>query len=121
MNSLAEEDDPTALRVMLQDLPQRLDDAYDEAMERIERQSKDDSELAKRILSWLTCARRPLKVDELRYALAVLGEMTDMDTDYVVDEDILISVCNGLVVIDQGRRVVRLVRRCFFWNTFVQC
>jgi hypothetical protein len=52
-----------------------LDQAYKQAMERIEGQEEGFRELAKRVLAWITCAKRPLTTSELRYALAVeVGE-----------------------------------------------
>jgi len=65
----------------------------------------------------MTLARRPLSVAELQHALAVLPGMTQMDTDYVTDEDVLISVCAGLVVADKEQNIVRFVRK---WKT-IKC
>jgi hypothetical protein len=41
------------------------DQAYREAMERIDGQVADSQELAKQVLSWITCAKRPLTTLEL--------------------------------------------------------
>jgi hypothetical protein len=54
----------------LEILPEGMDDAYDEAMERIERQVDNRKELAKRVLSWLTYVVRPLSVRELQHCRA---------------------------------------------------
>jgi hypothetical protein len=40
-------------------------------MDRIQGQIVNSRELAKQVLSWITCAKRPLTTFELRYALAV--------------------------------------------------
>lgn len=48
-----------------------LDKAYDEAIERIGRQLSGETELAKRVLSWITYAERQLTTKELSHALAV--------------------------------------------------
>jgi hypothetical protein len=115
MDSLVAKHNLTAVRKALEILPKEMDDTYDEAMERIERQNEDDKELAKQVFSWITYAHRPLSVKELQYGLAVMPEMTDMDPDAIIDEEILTSVCAGLVVIDEGSSmdegssIVRLV------------
>ena len=36
--------------------------------------------------------------------------MTEMDEDAIEDESVLISVCAGLVVIDENSSIIRLVR-----------
>ena len=52
-----------------------MDHAYKEAMERIKGQKTGFQELAKQVLSWITCAKRLLTTSELRHALAVeIGE-----------------------------------------------
>jgi hypothetical protein len=52
-----------------------LDHAYTQAMERIGRQEPGFQKLAEQVLSWITCAKRPLTTMELRHALAVeIGE-----------------------------------------------
>ena len=47
------------------------DQAYNDAMERIKQQDLDGEKLAKKVLSWITCTRRPLTTGELQHALAV--------------------------------------------------
>ena len=95
-------------------MPGELDEEYEEALARIQKQAGSDGELGMRILGWITHTQRPLSVDELRYGLAV--EYSDVP-DYLeeFDEDNLLSpwslvdVCAGLVVIDSKSQVVRLV------------
>jgi len=95
----------------LEILPEGMDDTYDEAMERIGRQVDNDKELAKRVLSWLTYLVRPLSLRELQHALAVVPNTTNINPNAIIDEEILTSVCAGLVVVDQERNVIRLVRK----------
>ncbi|PHH92415.1 hypothetical protein CDD83_7484 [Cordyceps sp. RAO-2017] len=85
------------------------DSAYDDTMKRIEGQPSDHVELAKQILSWLTCAKRPLKTSELQEALAVeLGEL-ELDENNRPDVEDMISVCAGLVTVDEGGDTIRLI------------
>jgi hypothetical protein len=109
MNALIEEDTENAVLRALDKLPNEIDQIYDEAMERIERQS-NTKELAKRVLSWIIYASRPLTVEELRHALAVSPKMTKMDPRDLVFEWKLTSVCAGLVVIDKEQDIIRLAR-----------
>ena len=115
MDSLIGKHTVAAVRKALQNLPREVDETYDDAWQRIERQNEDDRELAKRVFCWITYACRPLTVDELQHALAITPDMTEMDADNIIDEEILTSVCAGLVVIDEERRIIRLVRMYLLW------
>ena len=87
----------------------KLDDTYNEAMQRIKAQDKEDVDLAKRVLSWITCALEPLTIYQLQHALAVELGSGALDEESLPDEDLLVSVCVGLVTIDQESKVIRLV------------
>ena len=101
-----------AVRRALENLPKEVDDTYDEVMERIQQQNQDDKELAERVLSWIVYAFRPLSVIELQHALSVLPGTTCLDLEAMIDEDILTSVCAGLVVITHEEcRVIGLGRK----------
>jgi ankyrin repeat domain-containing protein 50 len=117
MDSLMSKHSLAAARKALQNLPTEVDATYDEAMERIERQSEDDRDLAKQVISWITYAFRPLSVQELQHALAITPETTEMDYEAIIDEDILTSVCAGLVVIDEESSICRLVRKYIYYVT----
>jgi Ankyrin repeats (3 copies) len=78
-------------------------------MDRIEGQLADQEELAKQVLLWITCAKRPLTTSELRYALAVEVGKPEIDEDNLPDLTDMISVCAGLVTVDEMSDVIRLV------------
>jgi ankyrin repeat protein len=86
-----------------------LDDAYNEAIGRIDGQLLDDSALAKRALSWISYAQRPLTTGELCHALAVELEDEELDQDNILDVEDIVSVCAGLVTVDEESEVIRLV------------
>ncbi|KAF2729730.1 hypothetical protein EJ04DRAFT_588331, partial [Polyplosphaeria fusca] len=86
-----------------------LDDAYKDAIHRIEGQLAGDSEQAKNVLSWITYAQRPLTTAELCCALAVEHEEEELNPENIPDMEDLVSVCAGLIVVDEESRVVRLV------------
>jgi ankyrin repeat protein len=65
--------------------------------------------LANKVITWIVYAVRPLFLDELRHALAVSAGDTDLDRDDIPDVADLISVCAGVVTLDEERDVIRLV------------
>jgi hypothetical protein len=111
MDSLVSRRSARAVLDTLKSLPTEVNATYDESMERIQRESLVDRTLAKRVLAWITYARRPLSYEELQHALAVTPEMTNMDTEALVDKLFLIDICAGLVVIDEQSTIIRLVRK----------
>jgi hypothetical protein len=82
--------------------------AYDQALSRIDAQLEGHRNLAHLVLSWVIHARRPLTVDELRYALAMAQHST-LDPSALHDPKNLTAFCTGLVVIDHENGAVRLV------------
>ena len=90
-------------------LPDGIDKTYSEAWHRVCNQSPQQAELGKRILSWIVHATRPLRVQELRYALAIEGNDEEIDPDGLLDVAMLTSFCAGLVTVDEQRGLFSLV------------
>ncbi|RYP63304.1 hypothetical protein DL771_009336 [Monosporascus sp. 5C6A] len=86
-----------------------LHSAYGDALQRIEGQLDGDCELAKKVLSWITFAKRPLTTAEICCALAVEPDEKELDLENILEVEDLVSVCAGLVVVDQESAVIRLV------------
>ncbi|KFY46625.1 hypothetical protein V494_00395, partial [Pseudogymnoascus sp. VKM F-4513 (FW-928)] len=111
-DSLKGKKSPKAIRTALKELStgsDAYDEAYNDAMERIEGQLAGEKELSKQVLSWITCARRPLTTSEVQHALAVeLGE-SQIDEDNLSPIEDLVSVCAGLVTVDEESAIIRLV------------
>jgi hypothetical protein len=101
---------PKAIRTALKELSSNAyDDAYNDAMKRIEGQLAGEKKLAKQVLSWITCAKRPLTTSEVEHALAVeLGELQFDEENLSPIED-MVSVCAGLVTVDEESTIIRLV------------
>jgi len=78
-------------------------------MERIEGQEAGFQALAKRVLSWITCAKRPLSTLELQHAIAVEIDEPELDEDNLPEIDDMVSVCAGLVTVDEKSNIIRLV------------
>lgn len=112
LGSLIGKRSPRAVKAALQQLQsgsEAIDIAYQEAMQRIQGLVPDQRELALQVLSWITCSQRPLSAVELQYALTVeIGE-TSFDSDNMPDIEDMVSVCAGLVTIDEQTHVIRLV------------
>ncbi|KFZ13947.1 hypothetical protein V501_03464, partial [Pseudogymnoascus sp. VKM F-4519 (FW-2642)] len=103
---------PKAVRTSLQKLASgsdAYDYAYTDAMKRIEGQLTDQEQLAKQVLSWITCARRQLTTTELQHALGVEVGESKLDKENLSQIDDIVSVCAGLVTVDQESSIIRLV------------
>ncbi|EPS35673.1 hypothetical protein H072_10925 [Dactylellina haptotyla CBS 200.50] len=100
------------LRAGLKALPSgeaAYDCAYQDAMARIEVLDADHRCLAKQVLSWIVYSRRPLTTLELQHAIAVeIGE-TDLDNENFTEVSRMVSVCTGLVTVDEESNIIRLV------------
>ncbi|KAF7347221.1 Ankyrin repeat-containing protein [Mycena venus] len=107
IESLTTKNTVKAVWEALQHLPKDLKLTYDEIMERIDRQNEEDRQLAHLALTWVANAKRPLSVAELREALAIEPGAASLDNDNLLDLDIIISVCAGLITVDVS--TVRLI------------
>jgi len=100
------------LLTTVESLPLGLNTMYERTWERIEGQTDDEVSLARKVIIWLTYAYRPLKVRELQCAVAVPDNGVGFDEGDVTAEELIISACCGLIMVDQQSRIVRLVREC---------
>jgi hypothetical protein len=104
LDSLAGAKSKKALRAALNTLPKGTDGydpAYKNAMERIEGQVRNSRELAIHVLSWITCAKRLITTSELRHALAVELDTSELDEENLPEIEDMVSVCAGLVTVDE--------------------
>lgn len=107
MDMLETKTNRKAVKKALDLLPDKLNETFEEALQRIETQGQEDKDLAKRILSWILLVSRPLTVKELQHALAVEPYNYRFDQDAQPYDDILCTVCAGLVVIDNRSSNIR--------------
>ncbi|KAF5639627.1 ankyrin repeat [Fusarium sp. NRRL 52700] len=89
--------------------PRAYDIAYEKSMERIAGQKQSSRELAMQVLSWITCAKRVLTTLELQHALAVEENNTELDNENLYRLEDMVSVCSGLVTVDEESGIIRLV------------
>jgi ankyrin repeat protein len=112
VDSLVSKKTTTKLKSALENLSHgsgALGDAYNKAIDRIDGQEHDNCTLAKQVLSWISYARRPLTTQELCHALAVEIGDEDFDSENVTDVEDILSVCAGLVTVDEESQIIRLV------------
>jgi ankyrin repeat domain-containing protein 50 len=98
----------------LETIPNDLSQLYEETLQRIKKQSPKRSELGMAVLGWISYAKRPILIDELRHALAVGYEedetwQTSMDTDNLIRPHMLVDCCGGLITVETESQVIRLV------------
>ncbi|KAJ7697694.1 ankyrin repeat-containing domain protein [Mycena rosella] len=109
IGSLATKSSVKSVREALQHLPKDLTLVYDGIMQRIDSQNEEDRQLAHLTLTWVANVKRPLSVAELQEALAIEPGTTSLDPDNVLDLDIILSVCAGLIIVDNTMSIVRLI------------
>ena len=100
------------VKLALQDLPKgsgALGIAYAEALARIKGQKPGFRRLAEAVLSWIVCAQRQLTISELRHALAVEDGASKLAEDNLPEADEMVSVCAGMVTVDEESGTIRLV------------
>ena len=100
-----------------------LSRAYDQAMERINGQRHGLRDIAMKILAWIVCAKRRLTTLELRHALAIEDDEDELDEENLLETEDMLSVCAGLVTVEEENNVVRLVHYTtqeYFERTFVE-
>jgi hypothetical protein len=97
----------------LDSLPSGLEATYQDTLRRIRAQREPDNTLGIEILQWISQTMRPLQIDELHHALAVEwvdGEdpPSDLDPNNLLNQEGLLDICGGLVIIESTSQMVRL-------------
>ena len=109
MDSLVNQTSARHIFRALQSLPEKLNETFSDAIDRIKSQSQEYWHLARQVMSWIFYAKRPLKIFELREILAVEPEDTRFDPSGLHEKDLILEVCCGLVSIDEQDETIRLV------------
>jgi hypothetical protein len=74
-------------------------------MERLKRDlGPEQLEYTRLLLGWLVCSKRPLKWTEIQLALSIDMEMSDLNTDLKLRDDVQ-ELCGSLVQLLEGNRV----------------
>lgn len=96
------------VRARLKNLPPGLDEVYKETVERIRNQAPGEVEKAIKVLAWICFSTRPLEPIELQHAVAVELAESEFDNKNITGLDDLVSLCAGLVAVDEKTNVIRL-------------
>ncbi|KAI9708026.1 MAG: hypothetical protein M1820_004230 [Bogoriella megaspora] len=107
MDLLRSELNARDVKEALDRLPGGLDATYKETLERINRSKKP--ERAMEALKWIVFSLRPLLIGELQHALATRPGDVEFDLEGVDQPEEIISICQGLVVLEGHSQTVRLV------------
>ena len=93
----------------LEKMPRGLEAAFNETLQRIQKQPDGQNTLGMNTLMWLTHARRPLLVTELSEALAIKTGASSLDSKFRPSQKRMIDCSMGLAVVDDKSSVIRLV------------
>ena len=102
--TLAKIIDPETMKKQLKELPEGLYDAYHQAMDRISRDPNKDRLF--QVLMWVANAMVPITREQLRVALAIRPDSTDIDPDRLITDEGLTTYCGDLVVLQNGNYVL---------------
>ena len=65
--------------------------------------------MARKVIYWVFYAVRPLTLEEIQHALAAEPYDTSLEEDSIIDEELLVSVCTGIITVQHQSDVVGLV------------
>ncbi|KAI9766660.1 MAG: hypothetical protein M1839_004783 [Geoglossum umbratile] len=108
-DSLATKTNVRQIKSALKSLPAELYETYDDVISRINGQDADHAALARKVLSWIFHAARPLTIKEVQHALAVEPGDTDLEEDGITDPINMLSVCRGIATIQKESQIISLV------------
>ncbi|KAH6874828.1 ankyrin repeat-containing domain protein [Coprinopsis sp. MPI-PUGE-AT-0042] len=100
---------PHDVEETLQTFPSDIEAIYAKTWERILAQGPKQSNLAKLVLLWITHADGEMTIDTLRCAVSTCPETYAFEPKRMVPEALLLSVCCGLISVDEKTRLIRLI------------
>jgi hypothetical protein len=98
------------VRRTLAGFPSKIEVVYLRTWERILKHNADHAMLAKVVLLWVLNSSRSMTIDKLERAVATSPITHKFDPGQIVPGAILMSICRGLVVVEEESHLVRLVR-----------
>ncbi|KAF5590866.1 ankyrin protein [Fusarium pseudoanthophilum] len=85
-----------------------VNQAYNDTLKRISEQHPNSRALAFKVLAWICYTEWKLPAGAIQHGLAIRDGDTTLHEDGIVDENLLLSVCGGLVEIPEGGKEIRL-------------
>ncbi|KAH6911265.1 hypothetical protein BKA70DRAFT_1099898, partial [Coprinopsis sp. MPI-PUGE-AT-0042] len=113
MQALQECTNRKELNETLEGFPEKIADVYIQTWGRITNQADGKVALATKALVWVLYATRSLTVDELQHAVATCPDTHRVELGRLAPVETLVSVCCGLLVLEQATATIRLVRKFF--------
>lgn len=108
IDELCEASSDVEIRAVLQNLPEGLSETYERILGKLRHATTHTRILAQEIFKWVSCAKRPLDLDELREAIAIKPLQKSYKADEIPTNPNglhLIQACRNLVVVDYYGKV----------------
>ncbi|KAG4291327.1 hypothetical protein FPRO06_03213 [Fusarium proliferatum] len=86
-----------------------LDQAYNATLKRLREQHQNFSDLAFRVLAWICCTSWKLPAKAIQKGLALREGDSTFHEDGIINEELLLSVCCGLVEVTKRGKEIQLV------------
>ncbi|ORY03566.1 hypothetical protein BCR34DRAFT_69839 [Clohesyomyces aquaticus] len=101
---------PAQLEEALINLPTTLTDQFQDMQKRIEAQTQNlgDRDAAKRALSWICAAARPMALAELQHALAIKAPTWAANKKEFHQDSHLITLCAGFLILPEDQEVSQM-------------
>jgi hypothetical protein len=96
------------VRDLLESLPSNMTEVYEAAWGRILAQNPLDAQIATCVLSWVSCAKRPMRKLQILHAASIYAGSSDqkfrsyLTHDCILQPDYIFSVCVGLISLDES-------------------
>ncbi|KAH6889059.1 hypothetical protein BKA70DRAFT_885720 [Coprinopsis sp. MPI-PUGE-AT-0042] len=97
------------VRDTLKAFPSSIEDVYHQTWSRISNEGRKHASLAQAALIWVLNASRSMTIDELERAVATSPDTHKFEPGRLVPGATLISLCGGLITVEEESRLVRLV------------
>ncbi|KAH6889001.1 ankyrin repeat domain-containing protein 28 [Coprinopsis sp. MPI-PUGE-AT-0042] len=97
------------VRHTLNVFPSTIEDVYRQTWTRITNEGGQHALLAQAVLAWVLNASRSMTMDELERAVATSPDTYKFELDRLVPGTTLVSLCGGLITVEEESRLVRLV------------
>jgi len=94
-------------KALEQPIPSELFDLYQLVFDALDRSAADAGSLARKVLSWVYHAKRPLHIAELQEALAIEAGDISLDRDDLTPTSQIVQVSGSFIRLDSDNGIVR--------------
>ena len=100
------------VRRILDGFPSQIEGAYVQTWNRILDENEENLSLLKMVFIWVLTATRSMTLKELERVVSICPETFTFQADRVVPGSTFMTMCRGLLVVEEESQIVRLVREC---------